>query len=215
MISVFNQLFPVTAVATDVVDIRGLAPPLPGLDSDKTEYFQGDTVTLRWNCKRNPTTNLRIVSARVVAWISGKEIFRELFPGENINGTTSFTAPSSGFLDVRVSCIDEAGRGSGNDETFEVHNVQQTDFCSANPDHPNCKPPPLPFPLVEALLLTLAFIGVFLVLIVFAFLLNRFGVPPLFNLLISIALFVILAIVIVILGSSAIETIQIWQEAQI
>lgn len=213
-LKLFNELFPKDAASTDIVDIRDKAPPKPKVQQDKEEYLEGETVTITWQCSRNVNTNLSIAQAKVVAWISGVEVFRETFLGENENGTASFTVPIAGILDYRVSCIDSEGRGTGNDELAVIRNVRQTDFCTTNPTHPSCISDGIPLPIVEILLLTLAFIGAFLLLIGFAFLLSRLNVPPLFNLLISIALFVILAIVIVILGSDAIETIQIWQASQ-
>lgn len=214
-LKLFNEIFPKDAASTDIVDVRDKAPPKPKVQQDKEEYLEGETVTITWQCTRNKNTNLSIAQAKVVAWISGVEVFRETFLGENINGTASFTVPIAGILDYRVSCIDSEGRGTGNDELAVIRNVRQTDFCTTNPTHPSCISDGIPIPFVEILLLTLAFIGAFLVIIAFAFLLNAFNVPPQFIALVSIGIFVVLALVIVILGSGAIETIQIWQEAQV
>lgn len=213
-LKLFNELFPNDAQRVEIVDIRALAPPLPDVQQDKIEYLQGDTITLTWQCQRNAQTNLPIAQAEVIAWIGGVEVFQDIISGENQNGTVSFTAPIAGILNYRVSCTDIAGRGTGDDGLVVIRNVRQTDFCTTNPTHPSCVPPPDEIPLIEILLLTLAFIGAIFLVIVFALILRAFNVPPQFNALISIALFVILAIVIVILGSGAIETIQIWQASQ-
>jgi hypothetical protein len=206
--SLFNELYPKDATDTDVVDIRGLSPPKPIVKNDKEEYFEGDTVTLTWQCSPNSVTDLPIVMAKVVAWIGGVEVFRESFAGLNEQGTASFIAPIAGFLDYRVSCIDSAGRGSGNDETVVIRNVLQNDFCTTNPDHPSCKDDDDDgFPLWEVLLITIAFIGAILVVAFMAYVMNSFGTPIYLTLIISVVVFLLLALAIAFVGEGAIDAI--------
>lgn len=209
-LKLFNELFPKDAQRVEVVDIREKAPPKPEVQQDKIEYLEGDTITLTWQCQRNAQTNLPIAQAEVIAWIGGVEVFQDIISGENQNSTVSFTAPIAGILNYRVSCTDTAGRGTGDDGLVVIRNVRQTDFCTTNPTHPSCIPPPLLIPIVEILLLILAFIGAILLVVAFAFIGSTFNVPPQFILIGSIVIFVILALAIVILGAGAIETIQIW-----
>jgi hypothetical protein len=158
----FNELYPKDAASTDIVDIREKAPPPPDVGTDEEEYLEGDTVTISWECSPNAKTNLSIVLAKVIAWIGGVEVYRESFSGSNDKNSASFTAPIAGFLDYRVSCIDSAGRGSGNDETVVVHNVLQSDFCTTNPNHPSCLPPGgngFPVAIFIVFLLMIAILG--------------------------------------------------------
>lgn len=92
--------------------------PQPQITFVGMPYHEGDTVTVQWSCDVSTTT------MQIVAWMSGVEVHRDTVSGKT-QGLETFVAPMSGLLNLRVSCIDSEGRGTGNDESISIHPVVQ------------------------------------------------------------------------------------------
>ncbi|MHA1962212.1 MAG: hypothetical protein ACW99U_18560 [Candidatus Thorarchaeota archaeon] len=205
----YNELYPKDATDRVVVDVREKAPPPPNVGTDKVEYEQGDTVNVEWACFPNEKTNLSIVKTLVIAYINGIEVHKEEYSLSE--GIASFTAPIAGILKYNVICYDSENRGSGNEEKVVIHNQEENDYCTANPTHPLCVPSEPGFPIWEVLILLLAFIGMFFVVAIVAYLLNAFGLPTQYVIIIAIALFLLLTAAILMVGQGAIDTIANYQ----
>lgn len=202
----YNRLYPNDACARVVVDVRAKAPSPPDVTFDKEWYEEGDTVTINWTgCEPNPLTNLSIVKTTMFATLNGFHVYRDTFPG--CEGTTSFIAPMPGKLRVYTISYDSENRGSGTESYASIKNVMG----ETEEDNGDEEDDDKGFPLWEILLLTVAFIGAFVIVIFLAVVMNAVGVPVQYTMIGAFFVFLVLALVIAFVGQGAIDAVASYQ----